>query len=209
MKICKVCKRNLELTYFYKHGVLVGDTGEYYKLCLDCRVKAREANNRRKEKKSIQAQKHYRENKEKINRRNKEYRNHNKEKLSLFEKSPKRKESRKQWIKEKRQQDPCRFLYYSAKKRSKNQGIKFEISKQDIINIYPKNNLCPMLNIEIYPNQDKMRDNSPSLDRIIPNVGYTKDNIIVISYKANRIKNDATLQELKCIVSYLEALGFK
>ena len=39
-----------------------------------------------------------------------------------------------------------------------------------------------------------------SLDRIDSSKGYVKDNIWVISHKANSIKNNATLTELKLII---------
>ena len=34
--------------------------------------------------------------------------------------------------------------------------------------------------------------NSPSLDRLIPEKGYTKSNVQFISFKANRIKNNGS-----------------
>jgi hypothetical protein len=45
---------------------------------------------------------------------------------------------------------------------------------------------------------------SPSLDRIVPELGYVKGNVRVISDRANRIKRDATLEELRAIVKYVE-----
>ncbi len=45
---------------------------------------------------------------------------------------------------------------------------------------------------------------SPSLDRIDSTKGYTKGNIWVISNRANTLKNDATLSELKLLVERLE-----
>lgn len=42
------------------------------------------------------------------------------------------------------------------------------------------------------PNED-----SPSIDKVIPELGYVRGNVWVISNKANRIKNNATLEELK------------
>jgi len=39
------------------------------------------------------------------------------------------------------------------------------------------------------------KDNSPSIDRIVPELGYVIDNISIICHRCNRIKNDATWQE--------------
>jgi len=48
------------------------------------------------------------------------------------------------------------------------------------------------------------KDNSPSLDRLDNTKGYIKGNIVVISNKANRLKGDATLQELERLVEWLK-----
>jgi hypothetical protein len=37
---------------------------------------------------------------------------------------------------------------------------------------------------------------TPSIDRIDPKKRYVKDNIIVVSMRANRIKSDATVDEI-------------
>lgn len=55
-------------------------------------------------------------------------------------------------------------------------------------------------------NVGKPEDNSPTLDRIIPELGYVKNNIIVISFRANRIKCNATIDELKKITNFYENL---
>jgi predicted RND superfamily exporter protein len=50
------------------------------------------------------------------------------------------------------------------------------------------------------------REYTPSLDRIDSKKGYTPDNVWVISHRANQIKNDATIEELKLITENLEKL---
>ena len=64
--------------------------------------------------------------------------------------------------------------------------------------------ICPMLGIKLFTGNGVLGDNSPTLDRIDSTLGYTKDNIQVISYRANRIKNDATVEELEKIVEYMK-----
>lgn len=42
------------------------------------------------------------------------------------------------------------------------------------------------------------------LDRLVPSKGYVKGNVRWISRRANRIKSDATIDELKKILKYME-----
>lgn len=81
-----------------------------------------------------------------------------------------------------------------------NKGIPFTITPEDIT-IPDK---CPVLGIPIFVNAGKNSntDNSPSLDRIVPELGYVRGNIGVISMRANRIKNDSEPWELLAICEY-------
>ena len=49
-------------------------------------------------------------------------------------------------------------------------------------------------------------DNSPTIDRIVPELGYVKGNVVVVSAKANRIKNDATITEILSVYNYYSSL---
>jgi hypothetical protein len=83
-------------------------------------------------------------------------------------------------------------LFRNARTRAKRLGLEFSITIEDIV--IPE--YCPIFGIKIESGFDSGRENSPSVDRIIPEKGYTKDNIQVISYLANRVKNNATLDQL-------------
>lgn len=87
------------------------------------------------------------------------------------------------------------WLHLRAKARAKDAMIPFNIEVSDIT--IPTH--CPILGIELYRNAGENRPgpNSPSLDKIDSSLGYIKGNIHVISYKANRMKNNASLEELK------------
>lgn len=90
-----------------------------------------------------------------------------------------------------------------AKSRAKQNNIPFNLELADII--IPET--CPLLGIPIEIQLKKgYHPNSPSLDKIIPEKGYIKGNVWVISNRANTLKNDATLQELKTLVENLEAI---
>lgn len=89
---------------------------------------------------------------------------------------------------------------------AKFQGIPFEITLDDVT---PIPSVCPILGIPLrmYQGTGKgkgsFRD-SASIDRLDPSKGYVKGNVQVISARANTLKNDMTLLELKKLVDYLE-----
>jgi hypothetical protein len=90
-------------------------------------------------------------------------------------------------------QDPRSPMWSRAKYRAKQKGLDFNITKEDIV--IP--DTCPLLGTPM---------ESPSLDRINPSKGYIKGNVWVISNRANTLKNDATLTELKTLVENLQRL---
>lgn len=83
-------------------------------------------------------------------------------------------------------------LLRSAKKRAVEKSMEFSLIKEDII--IPEK--CPVLGIDIFCGTKGDYGNSPSLDRINNSKGYVKNNIQVISMKANTMKNSATPEEL-------------
>jgi hypothetical protein len=91
-------------------------------------------------------------------------------------------------------------LLKGAKKRANKHGIAFNIELSDII--IPE--FCPVLGFKLEVGNGKANDNSPSLDKIIPEKGYVKGNIRVISLRANKLKNDGSLEEFKKIVNYID-----
>lgn len=63
----------------------------------------------------------------------------------------------------------------------------------------------PVLGMKLVGGTRKDHDASPSLDRIDPSRGYIAGNVVVISHKANRLKNDAGLAELEALVAWLKS----
>lgn len=93
-------------------------------------------------------------------------------------------------------------LRSSAKKRK----IPFDLTLVDLNNLsFPVS--CPILGIPLYFNRDVMADNSYSLDRIDSTKGYTIENLMVISNRANRIKNNASNEELEKINEFYSNLN--
>lgn len=54
------------------------------------------------------------------------------------------------------------------------------------------------------PAQGKHTNNTATVDRIDPAKGYTKDNVRIISWRANRLKSNATISELEAILCYMK-----
>ena len=73
---------------------------------------------------------------------------------------------------------------------------KSNIDIDFLISIFPKDKRCPVFGYKMDWGGEttKEKDTSPSLDRINPMKGYTKDNVQWISNKVNRMKSDQTLE---------------
>ena len=98
--------------------------------------------------------------------------------------------------------DPRTTMLASARMRAKRDDVPFNLKKSDI----QIPSVCPVLGIPIFAGNRKSHENAATLDRFKPQLGYVVGNIRVISYRANRIKNDASLEELQKVVAYLQSL---
>ena len=90
--------------------------------------------------------------------------------------------------------DPVDRLIWAAKRRSKMEGVPFNITKEDII--IPLT--CPYLKIELVSSVPRGQQRSAviSLDKIVPSLGYVQGNIEVMSQLANTMKSNATKDQL-------------
>lgn len=84
-------------------------------------------------------------------------------------------------------------MWRAAKRRARIKGLEFNIEVADIV--IPE--ICPILEVPLVLGTKDNYEYTPSLDRIDNSKGYIKGNIMVISKKANSMKNSASLQELK------------
>lgn len=96
---------------------------------------------------------------------------------------------------------PEYVLWNTAKQRAKKKNLDFNIEVTDIV--FPEK--CPILNIPIITKYGSHggHDNSPSIDRIDPTKGYTKDNIQIISLKANMMKSSSSIDELRLFAYWI------
>ena len=83
-------------------------------------------------------------------------------------------------------------LFHGIKKRCRENGICCDIKTYKEIET-PTH--CPYLNVELAYDGTRGK-NAASIDKIIPELGYTKGNIQIISLLANQMKSNATIEEL-------------
>lgn len=93
-------------------------------------------------------------------------------------------------------------LFQNAKHRAKRHKVPFSISVNDIqIPEY-----CPVLGIKLEIGIGVKQFNSPTVDRLIPSLGYVKGNITVISDRANSIKTNATVDQIEAVANWMRQI---
>jgi hypothetical protein len=106
----------------------------------------------------------------------------------------------KRYQKWKKKATPEEILIHSVRARMQKHDrkhFKFAISVKDIR--VPE--FCPVLGIKLAPKGKKGNPALPSIDRIDSNKGYIPGNVRVISYRANALKSNATLEELELVLA--------
>jgi len=101
--------------------------------------------------------------------------------------------------------DPWYQCAERIKTSSKGRGIRFGFGSSAEFALYLKNmapDRCPVFGTKFERGSGKPQKTSPSVDKIIPSKGYVKGNIQIISYLANRMKNDATPKQLRQFIEW-------
>ena len=94
----------------------------------------------------------------------------------------------------------------NAKRRARRKNVPFDLDKEYLLSIAGER--CPVFEtIFVWRasglGRGRTEPNSPSLDRIIPELGYVKGNMVFISHVANKVKQDATEKELYAVADWL------
>lgn len=107
----------------------------------------------------------------------------------------------------------CQLLRSGMNDRAKLKNIKFDkefFTVNYLMERLSENPNCECcgkkLDIEFKVNK-KFNDNSPSMDRVDPNNGYTKENTAILCWRCNKHKQDATSQELRIIADFMDVWG--
>lgn len=94
-----------------------------------------------------------------------------------------------------------------AKQRARAKGIPFNLNSA-----LECPDRCPVLGFELNyltglssGKRGGAARNSPSLDRLIPSLGYVFGNVVVISHHANLLKSNGTVEEIEKVLRYLRS----
>ena len=93
-------------------------------------------------------------------------------------------------------------MWRRARARSAKQGLEFNITIDDLL---PLPTHCPVFGTPLCVSAGHRDPNAYSLDRVNNDLGYVVGNVVVMSYRANRLKNDGTAQEHDAIAKWMRA----
>jgi hypothetical protein len=96
-----------------------------------------------------------------------------------------------------------RWSLNQIRDRAKRRGIPFNLEPEDLSPPV----LCPVLHVPIVYGGTSGEMFAPTVDRLKPELGYTKGNVCVISRRANSIKNDATSAEVQAVADWMKLQG--
>ena len=141
-----------------------------------------------------------------------EYRKTNREIVIASEKKTYQKSANSRCIHQRdyRKANLPKVMFGMCRKKSEVKNLPFDLTLDYIRSIWPKNDSCPILKtpFEIAP-KGSNRNTSASIDRVIPSKGYTKGNVVIISMLANRIKNNATAEQVQAVGNYFADLSLR
>lgn len=101
-----------------------------------------------------------------------------------------------------KQKKPFVQRCYAIKDKCKRQKIDFDLTPEFLESIW--SGYCKVSNIELDIYADRGTIKTPELDRVDPNKGYIQGNVQWISHTYNRIKCNASIEDLKMIINYIE-----
>ena len=101
-------------------------------------------------------------------------------------------------------------IFTDAKYRAGKRGLEFSITYEEFLE--KDVDTCPYLGIPIFWHPATStkgvvgRPDSKSIDRIDPTKGYTYDNFLIVSWRSNSIKSDATYEEMCTLIASLKTI---
>ena len=134
-----------------------------------------------------------------------------------YSQSPKSRESQKKYrnspeyrayLAQRKMNDPighrAGHVLCTLRDKSVKNNIPFDITKQDLIDMQNKSDTCPCCFEPFDFNLNGKNPHSPSVDRVIPELGYVPGNVEMICYECNRRKNSSSIEQIERIIRYMK-----
>jgi len=95
-------------------------------------------------------------------------------------------------------------IFNMMRQRAKRRGVPCTLTIQQFEELIAQTPICPVLGLRLQRAKGQATDNSPSIDCFVPKLGYVPGNVYVISYRANMLKSNATISELRALLAWIE-----
>lgn len=116
------------------------------------------------------------------------------------EKKAERNASKRRWYYQRQATDWTKWKHRCTYLGAKRALVPFNLEPCDI----PMPMHCPVLGLELNYTARRNADNSPEIDRVIPELGYVRGNVNIVSRRANRIKSNGSAEEHRAVAAYIE-----
>jgi hypothetical protein len=93
--------------------------------------------------------------------------------------------------------------FITRKQYAHRNGIPFTVEFDSL----EKPEHCPVFGVKLnygWSGENRRDGAKATLDKIIPELGYVPGNVCIISWRANKLKSDMTLEELEKIINYIK-----
>ena len=225
---CTKCKTSLDESMFYKQPKKINGCHSQCKKCMDAYQKTSKGKYAQsKYRQTEKCKTIFREYSKTLNYKNAQRKyqqsTKGKETRKRFANSPKGIGYSRRYSNRYRIDNPDKIKAYDMKKktidpkgyralkvtmgikhRSKKKGIPFDMTKQNLIDMQNESDTCPCCYEPFDFNFTGPHDpHSPSVDRLIPELGYVPGNIKMICYACNRRKNTSSIKQLEQIIRYM------
>jgi hypothetical protein len=191
---CNDCKREYQKAY-----------SKAYSEARKGQPRGRKKPKRTKEERKQQSRDYYWQNKEALSQYALQYREQNKEKLTLNALAKKRLVSAnsslwKEWR--------LTRMLGNAKRRAKCQNLDFNLTVEFLLSI--AGDSCPVdglpMNWRVNEGKElQPTSRTPSIDKIVPSLGYVEGNVQIICWQYNSWKRDMSINDMRMLLAYLQA----
>jgi hypothetical protein len=198
-KICSGCKQLKQTSEFSKNKY---SSNGYRAKCKNCiQVYKRQNAEKIAAQNAIYHKKHYEQNRAAILAKQQEHYCKNKDKINLRDKEMYQRNRGTM-------HQALRHLFCNAKARAQKNNLPFDLTIEWLETMVASH--CP---ITLQP-LDWLKEqvvngtaspNSPSIDKIKPELGYVQSNCAIISHRGNAIKSNGTIDEHRRVVQYMAA----